>query len=455
MELASDMIDPQQVTEARRALGAQLALLREAAGYTQWELAPRVLHSRSTVANVETGHQLGTRDFWKIADQILHADGALLRGYEQVQALIRRQRTQAAVAVAATREALVDRSDGTTIRCEAEPVESAGSSDGTEAPRDIRRRRREAGMSNVDEAKLDYLEAATRQLISANETELPALLAPQVRGLRRHVDELMKGHQHPPQRARLYEVAVYLSGLLGALALDMGHQRSAGEYGLEAYELAGAVGQPQLLAWARATQSLIAYYGGRYHDALTFARDGQRWAGGGPQSVRLAINGEARALARMGDVYGVDKAVDQAFTTLAAAPTAVSVSPSLAIGGYCPARTAANAATAYLAFGAHGRVVEYAAQALVEFDRAGLRGPQALSRLDLATAALMSDKPEVEHGCALAKQALSVAADHHFESVNQRAQEFLAAVQPWVAEAPVREVAELVHAHAARPALEA
>jgi hypothetical protein len=63
-----------------------------------------MLHSRSTIANVETGHQPGTRDFWDSADRILHADGVLLRGYEQVQALIRRQREDVVVTRMAARK---------------------------------------------------------------------------------------------------------------------------------------------------------------------------------------------------------------------------------------------------------------------------------------------------------------------------------------------------------------
>jgi hypothetical protein len=448
-------MDPPEITEARRALGVQLATLREAAGYTQWQFAPLVLHSRSTVANVETGHQPGTRDFWASADRAVNANGALLQGYEQLQALIRRRREDTAAARLAARDVLVGCPHATAADEETEVVQPAVGGRVVDVPWEIVRRRCDAGASNVDEARLGYLEEMTRQAVRANDSKPPVVLAPRVRDLRRHVGELMKGQQHPPQRTRLYAVAAYLSGLLGALALDLGYQRSAAEYGLEAYQLADAVDDRQLRAWARATQSLIAYYAGDYHGALALARDGQRWADGGPQGVRLAVNGEARALARMGDGNGVDEAVDRAFTLLAGASASVRVSPSLAVDMYCLARTAANAATAYVATRTPGKALEYATQALREFDRAGLRGPQALSRLDLATAALMSGKPELERSCVLVKQAMTVAAEHRFESVRQRAQEFLSAASTWAAEPSVREVAELVHAYAVRPALPA
>jgi DNA-binding XRE family transcriptional regulator len=55
--------EPQDITAAQRSLGAQLARLREAAGYTQAEFASKVFISRSSVANIETWHSRGTRDF--------------------------------------------------------------------------------------------------------------------------------------------------------------------------------------------------------------------------------------------------------------------------------------------------------------------------------------------------------------------------------------------------------
>ena len=88
------MIDPQAITVAQRALGRQLARLRKAAGLRQADLAALILTSRSGVANVETGHNRGSLDFWTRADRALQAGGELVRGYEEVMTLIRqRERT--------------------------------------------------------------------------------------------------------------------------------------------------------------------------------------------------------------------------------------------------------------------------------------------------------------------------------------------------------------------------
>lgn len=90
------MAESEEVRVARRTLGQQLAHYRQAAGLNQHQLAPLTNYVRSTVANVEVGRQNVTRDFWQRSDELLHANGALLQGYDQLQALVARQRWAAA-----------------------------------------------------------------------------------------------------------------------------------------------------------------------------------------------------------------------------------------------------------------------------------------------------------------------------------------------------------------------
>jgi transcriptional regulator with XRE-family HTH domain len=75
----------------QRALGRQLAASRKAAEIGQQQVAHKTGYSRSSVAHAEAGRQLLTRDFWKTADELVRAKGALLAGYEQVQALKQEQ----------------------------------------------------------------------------------------------------------------------------------------------------------------------------------------------------------------------------------------------------------------------------------------------------------------------------------------------------------------------------
>ncbi|MGH3936417.1 MAG: helix-turn-helix domain-containing protein [Pseudonocardiaceae bacterium] len=88
------LAESEQVRAARRALGRQLAAFRAAAGLSQHRFAPLTHYGRSTVANVEVGRQNVTRDFWQRCDELLNADGALVRGYDELDALVSQEREQ-------------------------------------------------------------------------------------------------------------------------------------------------------------------------------------------------------------------------------------------------------------------------------------------------------------------------------------------------------------------------
>jgi hypothetical protein len=263
-----------------------------------------------------------------------------------------------------------------------------------------------------------------------------------VRQLRSLVEDLARQGVRPLLQSRLLSTAAYISGLLGALALDLGRPASARAYAREAFELAQTIELPALQAWARATQSLVEYYSGSYDSALAYALDGQRFAANGPHAVRLALNGEARALGKLGDRRGVDEAVDRGFAILEAHPAATEVSPSLSTEIYCVARAAANAATAYLALRLPEQADQYALQAITSFDEAQLHGPQALTRLDLATSLLVRADADPEHACQLASEALALTDHERFGSVLIRASEFLVEAQPWAAATVVSDVAD-------------
>ncbi|MEV0810917.1 helix-turn-helix transcriptional regulator [Micromonospora sp. NPDC050200] len=432
------MADTDEIKGARRDLGRRLAQLRKATGHTQHGFARLVQYGRSSVANTETGHQCPDRAFWVRCDTVLQTGGLLAEEYDRIAERAQQQHRRSATEAARTIPG-----PATAIRI---GLDSAGN-DGSvlwEHEDSIDARRLVLKSCNDDDARLAYLEDEVGRAIADNERLPPAVLVARMRPLRTYVDQLMCGRQHPPQRARLYSVAAYMSGLLGALALDLGAFRVAHAYAAEAFDLAEAAQQRDVQAWARATQSLIAFYTGDYHDALAYAQDGLRRGGTGPHSIRLTINGKARALAHLGDRYAVDKAVDHAFTALSDYPSSAQASASLALGPYCQARTAANAATAYLTLGSGTDVTTHLTTAIDAFDAAALRGPQALSRLDLATAYLNRGNPEPEQASALALEALTLTADQRYESVSQRARHFLATARPFAQQPQLRQVAELL-----------
>jgi len=67
-----------------------------------------------------------------------------------------------------------------------------------------------------------------------------------------------------------------------------------------------------------------------------------------------------------------------------------------------------------------------------------------LSRLDLATAHLHATNPDLQEASALAVEALTLTADQRFESVHQRARQFLAAAHPFARHPRLRHVADLL-----------
>ncbi|WP_405097949.1 helix-turn-helix domain-containing protein [Micromonospora sp. NBC_01412] len=418
------MADHDDITAARRALGRHLAHLRKDAGHTQHSLARLVQYGRSSVANTETGRQHPERPFWTRCDHVLRTGGVLTAEYDRIADLNHHRRHLPAAPPRSTSLT----SDSAAVWWEHEDTITA--------------RRSALSTATDDDARLAHLEHEVRQAIADNERCPPATLVARLRPLRVSVDQLMGARQHPPQRARLYTAAAHLSGLLAALALDLRAFRVAHAYAAESFDLAHAAQQPDTQAWARATQSLIAFYTGNHRDALAYAEDGLRHAGTGPHRIRLTVNGQARALAHLGDRRGVDRAVGRAFDLLTEYPPDGQVSTSLTLGPYCPTRAAANAATAYLALGHTTDVTGHLTTAIAAFDTAQLRGPQALSRLDLATAHLHADDPD--QAAELALQALTLTAEHRFESVHQRTHQFLAAAHPLRHHPRIQDVADLL-----------
>lgn len=136
------MITPRDIAVAKVSLGARLAALRQAAGHNQQALARLLFTSRSSIANIERGRQLGTRDLWQRCDDLLRADGALIGGYDELRGLVARQYRDAAAAITANRGTPAD---GTTIGGE-----------GSDAPQD----ETPAGRSSTVVAVFDGLRAA-------------------------------------------------------------------------------------------------------------------------------------------------------------------------------------------------------------------------------------------------------------------------------------------------------
>ncbi|WP_322769231.1 helix-turn-helix transcriptional regulator [Frankia sp. Cr1] len=307
------------------------------------------------------------------------------------------------------------------------------------------------GTSNVSPAVLAHFDVLISVIADEYEIAGPDALAPRVLKQRRRVQSLLDGRQPPRQRDRLYEIAGRLSGMLGYMAVNTGRFGLARAYCLEALQIVDLLGQRDLAAWVRGTQSLCEYYAGNYQAALEFACEGRRLAAGSGQSIRLAVNGEARALGRLGDRDGVGKAVGEAFELAERHPVPGGMSPCISFEPYSVARITANAATAYVSLGEPGRVREYADMAAQVADQSPSMWSRCLVRLDLATALLLSESPDPEQAATLGIEALTTAAGNPIESIRRRSRELVTQTQPWRQIGPVTELAEASRALALPP----
>jgi transcriptional regulator with XRE-family HTH domain len=286
------------------------------------------------------------------------------------------------------------------------------------------------------------LDDVVRDYEDLNLTKLTRSLVKQ----RQWIGELLDNARLPRERQRLYTLASRTSGLLGYAAVNQGRFSLARAYCTEAFHLGDFAGDAELQSWARGTQSFCEYYAGNYEESVRLARDGLDYAGEGVQSVRLAINGEARALGKLRDADGVHRAVERAYAVMGAHDPVAGVSSCVSFGGYSLARTASNAVTAYVALGLPEDVQEHASIAMPEFEASDSKWSQSLIRLDLANSLVTARNPELERASELVREALDISTDRPITSVLQRGKEFVLSARRLNGLSAVRDVQEAIRA---------
>jgi hypothetical protein len=411
------MIDPQTITEAKRALGRQLAALREAAGKTQQQLAHQINYGRSTIANAETGYSTCRRTFWEHADQTLHADGALLAGYDDLQVLSRAQRMQVAELSGMKRvakfrelhgqqlvpapdvEILADsvlRPPAVVPSAEAHRAEAAPDDhDGmiVQAARDA-----EAELlvlaEQTDPAVIDTLaqEAATLARAGRRTATGTFISARRIHDQARR----LAGHaRHPGQLSDLYLVAGEATALMASSAFDLGHWDASAMLARLATEYAAAAGHASLGAWTLGLRATLANWQNEPDGALEYFYRGMAIAPRGAPRFRLR-HIASRSYALLGDADAIRAVLDTARTDREQAedrPDALDRQ----VGGefaFTDARAAACAASAWLDVEDGARAEEAASEALTSLTSLP-RPRQPLSqlngaRVDVASARLLT-----------------------------------------------------------------
>jgi 2'-5' RNA ligase len=252
-----------------------------------------------------------------------------------------------------------------------------------------------------------------------------ASLVPALLKQRAFVDALLKDCGHPRQQQQLFEATGAISGVLGYVAVGRGDFRLARAYTLEAFQLADFAENANLQAWARGLQSFCEYYAGRYDAAVSLARDGLNYAQSGPQSIRLLINGVARAMGKLDDAEGVHRAVGEAYDLLTVNEVPEGVPSSISLQSYSAAQTASNAATAYVSLGMAEKVQYYVDLALPEISKAESPWGRSLLMIDRALSLARSKEADLDHATQLVLSALNISAGRPIISVQLRASEFV------------------------------
>jgi DNA-binding XRE family transcriptional regulator len=277
----NDVSKPQATEQASRALGAELAAYRRAAGYSQARLAEVTEYSRSTIANVETGRQHVPRIFWERADRALRTGGVLANAHDQAGAAARRDLRAAARTMSTARQARTWQypPDGraaqdqaaTPLSCWPTEPGPAAAPRPAQAPSALTPPA--AGSrpaSPGDVARLKSMRQHLKEIDNAHGGGAALPMAAWY--LRTEIPPLLNGNNGANAGRALIEVAAECQHDLGWMAYDASQQRLATEYFRHALRSARAAGNRLLGARVLAAMSHQAIYLGQLRQAIDFAQ---------------------------------------------------------------------------------------------------------------------------------------------------------------------------------------
>jgi transcriptional regulator with XRE-family HTH domain len=417
---------------ARHLFGAELRRWRSLRGLSQAELGRLALSSGDMIGKVEKAERWPTPELAKRCDTLLGADGGLIRLMPIV--LHQREHAPTPVRPEANTRLAAEHQETLPAPPEFEPLGRA-----------IEHRHRLLAC-NLDDAGLELLDLAVEDIVQRYEVAGPRQLIHEAAELRGILCRMIASSQSPRCRRRLFRLAGQAAGLLGYMAVNRGRFAHAEVYCREAFDLAEACGDQGLQGWVLGTRSFAAYYQQKYQLALNLAREGLHYAGTGPQAIRLRVNGEARALARLpGLRREALTAVDLAFMLQSTMTLPAGMSSCIAFSPYSYARIAANAATVHVNLGNTDEALAYIDEIDPLVEESDSAWSRALVGLDRATALLRATDRDVEQAMAFGNASLDAATDNPIRSVWQRACEFAREAHQSGPQAPVRDFNDRLH----------
>ncbi|MBO4205588.1 helix-turn-helix domain-containing protein [Micromonospora echinofusca] len=281
------MTDSDEIMDAWRSLGHQLAELRRVAGHTQHVFARLIQYGRSSVANTETGRQQPDRAFWERCDAVLQTSGVLAQEYDRIVAFARQQRRVSAMKAAAG------------LRPAMPPVDTAEAS--------LSRQDRVRQQLEVDLARHDvtvgYLASWEQTAVGHGRAarlrppnDLLADLLADIEDL-----QMLLTRRHTAMTLRCTtRLIAQMAGLLSLTLLKLNDLRSSRKWARTARAAAAEAEDPATSAWVWAQDAYWHFYAGDHPGAIAVARHAQQLAGetatvGGVLAAAL----EARAQAAL------------------------------------------------------------------------------------------------------------------------------------------------------------
>ena len=157
-----------------------------------------------------------------------------------------------------------------------------------------------AAVTEIGAATVEQFTAEIVRLGRAYVSAPPLPLFAAMHGALGRVQAALDQRAYPAQVRDLSFLAGALCGLMANASLDLGREDAADDLARAAWTYGRVIDHGPLMGWARGTQALAAIWDQRYPDAVRHAEDGLSHVPAGAGTVRLhAIR--ARALAAHGD----------------------------------------------------------------------------------------------------------------------------------------------------------
>jgi len=260
-----------------------------------------------------------------------------------------------------------------------------------------------AQAGNLGPASLDQLRDEVSRLANAYETEPLVAIMSDLVETQDVIFTLLEGRLKAAQTRDLYLLAGVMSGLVAKTSHDLGRYHEAMTQARGVFVCADNAGHDGLRAFARALQSLIAYWAGRPQEAVRYAQAGAEFATGVTGTLCAWLPAlEARAWAQLGDADETSRAVQRAD----AARARVVADDLDTIGGLL---TFPRAKQHYYAAGAFVHVE----------DGPGRAAAEATTALDLYGRASPDVRPFSDEAGSRAELALARVRRGELEGVNE------------------------------------